>query len=102
MRNGPYLVETSLISNRLLEYMPDPAQHLFIEYLRFGIPVCLNTDDSGVWDSNLTDEYFTALTTSKPPGMRSHNSAAIVSNIRFRIQPTMRGGCRSTTSACVI
>ena len=65
MRNGPYLVETSLISNRLLEYTPDLAQHPFIEYLRFGIPVCLNTDDSGVWDSNLTDEYFTAVTTFK-------------------------------------
>ncbi len=61
MRNGPYMVETSLISNRLLEYTPDLAQHPFIEYLRFGIPICLNTDDSGVWDSNLTDEYFTAV-----------------------------------------
>ena len=65
MRNGPYLVENALISNRLLEYTPDLMQHPFIEYLRFGIPVCLNTDDSGVWDSNLTDEYFTAVTTFK-------------------------------------
>ena len=51
------------ISNRLLEYTPDLRRHPFIEYLRFGIPVCLNTDDAGVWDSNLTDEYFTAITT---------------------------------------
>lgn len=63
MRNGPYLIETSLVSNRLLEYTPDLSKHPFIEYLRFGIPICLNTDDSGVWDSNLTDEYFTAITT---------------------------------------
>ena len=24
--------------------------------------MCLNTDDPGVWDSNMTDEYFTAVT----------------------------------------
>ena len=65
MRNGPYMVENSLVSNRLLEYTPDLLQHPFIEYLRFGIPVCLNTDDSGVWDSNITDEYFSAVTTFK-------------------------------------
>lgn len=63
MRNGPYLVEVSLISNRLLEYTPDLSKHPFPEYLRFGIPVCLNTDDAGSWDSNLTDEYFTAVKT---------------------------------------
>ncbi|HVU23642.1 MAG TPA: hypothetical protein VHE13_05910 [Opitutus sp.] len=57
------LIEVSLISNRVLEYTPDLAQHPFPEYLRTGIPVCLNTDDRGMWDSNLTDEYFTAVTT---------------------------------------
>ena len=31
------------------------------EYLRTGVPVCLNTDDRGM-DLNLTDEYFTAVT----------------------------------------
>jgi adenosine deaminase CECR1 len=62
MQSRRYMVETSLISNRLLEYVPDPSAHPFIEYLRFGIPVSLNTDDPGVWDSNLTDEYYTAVT----------------------------------------
>lgn len=56
------LVEINLISNQLLEYTPDLAQHPFPEYLRTGIPVCLNTDDRGMWDSNLTDEYYTAVT----------------------------------------
>lgn len=56
------LVEINLISNRLLEYTPDLTQHPFPEYLRTGIPVCLNTDDRGMWDSNLTDEYYTAVT----------------------------------------
>jgi adenosine deaminase CECR1 len=57
------LIEVNLISNRLLEYTPDLAKHPFPEYLRTGVPVCLNTDDRGMWDSNLTDEYFTAVKT---------------------------------------
>jgi adenosine deaminase CECR1 len=57
------LVEINLISNRLLEYTPDLAKHPFPEYLRTGVPVCLNTDDRGMWDSNMTDEYFTAVAT---------------------------------------
>ncbi len=57
------LVEVNLISNRLLEYTPDLTQHPFPEWLRTGVPVCLNTDDRGMWDSNMTDEYFTAVTT---------------------------------------
>lgn len=61
MRQGRYLVETSLVSNKLLEYTPDVREHPFIEYLRLGIPVCLNTDDAGAWDSNLSDEYFEAV-----------------------------------------
>jgi adenosine deaminase CECR1 len=56
------LVEVNLISNRLLGYVPDLSAHPFPEYLRTGIPVCLNTDDRGMWDSNLTDEYYTAVT----------------------------------------
>jgi len=62
MRHGKVLVEVNLVSNRVLEYIPDTAQHPFPEYLRFGIPVCLNTDDRGSWGSNMTDEYYTAVT----------------------------------------
>jgi adenosine deaminase CECR1 len=61
MRNGPYMVEINLISNLLLEYVSDYRQHPFPEYLRTGIPVALSTDDRGMWDSNLTDEYFVAV-----------------------------------------
>ncbi len=56
------LIEVQLISNRLLEYVPDLDQHPFPELLRTGVPVCLNTDDRGMWDSNMTDEYYTAIT----------------------------------------
>ncbi len=61
MRNGPWLVEINLISNLLLEYVSDYAQHPFPEYLRTGIPVALSTDDRGMWDSNLTDEFYVAV-----------------------------------------
>lgn len=61
MRHGPYLVEINLISNLLLEYVDDYREHPFPEYLRTGIPVALSTDDRGMWDSNLTDEFFVAV-----------------------------------------
>ena len=61
MRNGPYMVEINLVSNLLLEYVQDYSQHPFPEYLRTGIPVALSTDDRGMWDSNMTDEYFVAV-----------------------------------------
>jgi len=61
MRHGPYLVEINLVSNLLLEYVDDYDQHPFPEYLRTGIPVALSTDDRGMWDSNLTDEFYVAV-----------------------------------------
>jgi adenosine deaminase CECR1 len=62
MRYNQYLIEINLISNLLLEYVDDYAKHPFPEYLRLGIPVALSTDDRGMWDSNMTDEYYTAVT----------------------------------------
>jgi adenosine deaminase CECR1 len=61
MRYGPYLVEINLISNLLLEYVSDYSQHPFPEYLRLGVPVALSTDDRGMWDSNMTDEFYVAV-----------------------------------------
>jgi adenosine deaminase CECR1 len=61
MRNGPYMVEINLISNLLLEYVASFSQHPFPEYLRIGVPVALSTDDRGMYDSNMTDEYFVAV-----------------------------------------
>jgi adenosine deaminase CECR1 len=61
MRGGPYLVEINLVSNLLLNYVDDYSQHPFPEYLRMGIPVALSTDDRGMWDSTMTDEFFVAV-----------------------------------------
>jgi len=62
MRHGPYMVEINLISNLMLEYYTDYSQHPFPEYLRVGIPVALSTDDRGMWDSTMTDEFYVAVT----------------------------------------
>jgi adenosine deaminase CECR1 len=62
MRHGPYLVEINLISNLLLEYVSDYSEHPFPEYLRTGIPVALSSDDRGMWESTMTDEFFVAAT----------------------------------------
>ena len=62
MRDGPALIEINLISNLLLDYVDDYSQHPFPEYLRTGIPVALSTDDRGMWDSTMTDEFFVATT----------------------------------------
>ena len=62
MRHGPYLVEINLISNLLLNYVNDYSAHPFPEYLRTGIPVALSTDDRGMWDSTMTDEFYVAVT----------------------------------------
>jgi adenosine deaminase CECR1 len=59
--SGKVLIEINLISNQLLEYIDDMAEHPFPELLRTGVPVCLNTDDRGMWDTNMTDEYYTAM-----------------------------------------
>jgi adenosine deaminase CECR1 len=61
MRNGPYMIEINLISNLLLEYVSDYSRHPFPEYLRIGIPVALSTDDRGMWDSNMSDEFYVAV-----------------------------------------
>ena len=54
-------MEINLISNLLLEYVSDYDAHPFPEYLRTGIPVALSTDDRGMWDSTMTDEFFVAV-----------------------------------------
>jgi adenosine deaminase CECR1 len=62
LRHGVAFVEINLVSNLVLEYVDDYRQHHFAEMLRLGIPCGLSTDDSGMWDSGMTDEYMTAVT----------------------------------------
>ncbi len=61
MQFGQRMIEINLISNLLLEYVKDYSEHPFPEYLRTGIPVALATDDRGMWNSNMTDEFYVAV-----------------------------------------
>ena len=61
LRFGPFLMEINLISNLKLEYVDRFSDHPFPEYLRLGVPVALSTDDRGMWDTNMTDEFFVAV-----------------------------------------
>ena len=62
MRCGRFLVEINLVSNHLLGYGPsDLSKDPFPVYLRHGIPCCLCTDDRGMWHSNMTDEFYFAV-----------------------------------------
>jgi len=62
MRYGSNLIEINLISNLLLNYVESYKNHPFPHFLRSGIPVALSTDDRGMWDSTMTDEFFVAVT----------------------------------------
>ena len=61
MRSGQFMLEINLVSNHMLEYVEHPREHPFPIYLRHGIPCALSTDDRGMFDSNMTDEYYTAV-----------------------------------------
>lgn len=60
MRRRKILVEACLTSNSLLLKLPIP-KHPFLSYLRAGIPVSLNTDDQGIFETNITEEFARAV-----------------------------------------
>ena len=66
-------VETNLTSNRLL-FNIDGTQHPLTYYLKHHVPVVLSTDDEGILRTELTNEYFDAVT-------RYHLSYATLKNI---------------------
>ena len=60
MRRRKVLIEACLTSNYLLLKLPI-AKHPFLSYLRLGIPVSLNTDDQGIFQTNITEEFARAV-----------------------------------------
>jgi adenosine deaminase CECR1 len=59
MRRHQILIEACLTSNHLLLKVPF-AEHPFLRYLRAGIPVSLNTDDAGIFATDMTEEFTRA------------------------------------------
>jgi adenosine deaminase CECR1 len=60
MRRRGILIEACPISNNLLLKIP-LAKHPFLKWLRMGIPVSLNTDDAGIFGSDITEEFARAV-----------------------------------------
>lgn len=56
MKRQNDLIEICLTSNQLLLGIP-LNQHPFLSFLREGIPVSLNTDDAGIFNTNMTEEF---------------------------------------------
>jgi len=54
-------IEINLLSNIRLKAHPDYASHPFLKYLRLGLPVSLSTDDEGVLETDISNEYFLAI-----------------------------------------
>ncbi|MFE7812878.1 hypothetical protein ACFU5P_13085 [Streptomyces sp. NPDC057433] len=61
LRRGRVTVESSPISNVMLGYVRSWEEHPLPSLLRSGVPVCLCTDNPGVWGAQLTDEFFVAV-----------------------------------------
>ena len=54
------LIETNLVSNKVLHTVPSWKDHPLRQFLQFKIPTCLCSDDPGIFGSTLTDEYMLA------------------------------------------
>jgi adenosine deaminase CECR1 len=60
MRRRGILIEACPTSNHLLLKVPFKC-HPFKKWLRMGIPVSLNTDDAGIFGTNITEEFAVAV-----------------------------------------
>ncbi|MGE0173081.1 MAG: hypothetical protein AB7T49_09860 [Oligoflexales bacterium] len=54
-------IETNIMSNVLLDVVPDVRSHPFLEYLRLGFAVSFSTDDEGMFESTIADECMLAV-----------------------------------------
>ncbi|MBI1784974.1 hypothetical protein HYR69_07505, partial [Candidatus Sumerlaeota bacterium] len=57
-------VEVNLVSNVRLGYAKDYESHPFLNMLRLGLRVSLSTDDEGILDTDIVNEYLKAVTHS--------------------------------------
>ncbi len=54
-------IEVCLLSNKFLGYVPSTEKHPARRWIQNGLRVCLNTDDPGIFDTTLTDEFYFAI-----------------------------------------
>jgi adenosine deaminase len=53
-------IETNIVSNLLLDVVPDAGHHPCLDFLRLGFAVSLSTDDAGILRIDLSHEYARA------------------------------------------
>ena len=53
-------IEACILSNKLLGYVPCVEKHPAKQWLEKDLKVCLNTDDPGIFDTRMTDEFYYA------------------------------------------
>lgn len=54
-------VEINLASNQRLGVHLDPKSHPFLHYLRLGLKPSLSTDDEGMFETDISREFFVAI-----------------------------------------
>lgn len=53
-------IETCLLSNKILGFVPDVESHPAKKWIRRKLKVSLNTDDPGIFETTLADEFYYA------------------------------------------
>lgn len=54
-------IETNIISNQRLGVHLTPSNHPFLTYLRLGLKPSLSTDDEGMFETDISHEFFIAI-----------------------------------------
>lgn len=60
-RRQEQAIETNLISNQRLGVHLTACDHPFLTYLRLGLKPSLSTDDEGMFETNISHEFFVAI-----------------------------------------
>eukprot|EP00965_Chrysotila_dentata_P196060 6177362-Pleurochrysis_carterae.AAC.5 len=61
LMGGDVLLEQQLVASLALKYISSYDEHPFPYYLRKRVPIAISTDDMGIYDSTITDDWFVAV-----------------------------------------
>ncbi len=95
-------VEVNLVSNVRLKYVKDFESHPFLKLLRMGLKVSLSTDDEGILETDISNEYQMAITHSnmtwhemKRLALNSVETAFVDSEVREKLLKKLEDELRS-------
>ena len=87
LRKRDILIETNLISNKVLEILEYFQDHPLKKLLKLNIPTCLSTDDSAMWGSTLTDEYMLAAELLPKESLFRHFRQMGLNSLKYSFAP---------------